>query len=107
MPSIRTVIPALAAVVLLGGTALAQYAPSTQPQTEPQARSTTTPSSTPDSACTAMRQQVMTALATKDTSPNVTAAKHQIAMGNRACAEGNVQTAQTYYQKALDLLTSG
>lgn len=107
MSNIKTAIPAFAAVVLLGGTALAQYMPSSQPQTMPQARDAATPNGAPDDACMEMRQQVLTALAAKTSSPNVTAAKHQIAMGNRACAKGNVQTAQTHYQKALDLLSSG
>ena len=111
MSNIKIAIPAFAAVVLLGGTALAQHMPSSQPQTMPQAmpqaRGAATPNGAPDDACTEMRQQVLTALAAKTSSPNVTAAKHQIAMGNRACAKGNVQTAQTHYQKALDLLSSG
>lgn len=114
MPGMKVALPALAVVMLMGGTALAQYAPSGQPQTmpstqqppaAPQTGGAMTPS-TPDAACVAMRQQVMTALASKASSPHVKAAKHQIALGNHACAKGNAQTAQTYYQKALDLLTS-
>ncbi len=105
MPSMKDAIPALAVVILLSGTALAQNMPSGQPQTMPQTGGAMAPN-TPDAACIAMHRQVMTALSSKATSPHVKAAKHQIALGNRACAKGNTQTAQTYYQKALDLLTS-
>ena len=111
MPSMKDAMPALAIVILLSGTALAQNMPSGQPQTMP--GSQTMPQTggamapnTPDAACVAMHRQVMAALSNKATSPHVKAAKHQIALGNRACAKGNTQTAQTHYQKALDLLTS-
>jgi len=107
MPNLKIAIPALAAVTILSGAALAQYMPSSPPQTMPQARDTTAPNGASDDACTEMRQQVLTVLATKASSSNAAAAKQQIAMGNRACASGSVQTAQTYYQKALDLLSSG
>lgn len=113
MPSMKDAIPALVIVILLSGTALAQNMPSGQPQTMPGTQPQTMPQTggamapnTPDAACIAMHRQVMTALSSKATSPHVKAAKHQIALGNRACAKGNTQTAQTHYQKALDLLTS-
>ena len=61
--------------------------------------------------CTQMRRQVMAALAEKEAgkkaSSNTTSAKQEIVAGNRSCTQGNIQTAQAHYQRAIDLLSGG
>ena len=43
----------------------------------------------------------------KKASSNTTSAKQEIVAGNRSCTQGNIQTAQAHYQRAIDLLSGG
>ena len=69
------------------------------------------PNSVVSQQCTQMRRQVMAALAEKEAgkkaSSDTNVAKQEIVTGNRLCSQGNVQTAQAHYQKAIDLLSGG
>lgn len=104
-------ISALAAFAILGGSALAQGTPDMPAGAGPSSPSGTGQAAPPagpqqNADCVSMRQQVMNALTDKASSPNAAVAQQVIAAGDKACATGDTQTAQGYYQKALILLSS-
>lgn len=105
----KTGLRALMMFAVLGGSALAQGTSNMPAGANPPPNGTgqqvpyTGSQTTAD--CASMRQQVMNTLTDKAASPNAAAAQQVIAAGDKACATGDSQTAQTYYQKALILLT--
>lgn len=107
----RIGLSALAMFAVLGGSAFAQGTSNMPAGTSPSPSNGTdqqTPTgSQPNADCAAMRQQVMNTLTAKASSLNAAAAQQAIAIGDKACATGDAQTAQTYYQKALILLNGG
>lgn len=100
-------VPTLMTFAILGGSALAQGTPDMPAGTGPSSPNETAPAAGPqqNADCVSMRQQVMNALTGKASSPNAAVAQQVIAAGDKACATGDTQTAQSYYQKALILLT--
>lgn len=105
----KTGLRALMIFAVLGGSTLAQGtsnipAGDTSPYGTGQQAPPTGSQTSAD--CASMRQQVMNTLTDKAASPNAVAAQQVIAAGDKACATGDAQTAQTYYQKALILLTA-
>lgn len=106
----NTGVPTLMMLAVLGGSASAQGTSAMPAGTSPPSSTGTSqqlPVGGPQQAadCASMHQQAMNAISEKASSPNAAVAQEVIAAGDKACATGDAQTAQIYYQKALILLT--